>query len=380
MTFLDAARLASSGLRGNVVRTILTILGLAVGVGAVLTVLTLGDAGEERVETEIAKLGVNKVWVRSKGEDAVLTDEDARILHQTTDSPACAGAYTAAQMYLDGSAELVQAVGFDDSFQSVYSPKLLEGRMFRSEDFQQGSHACLIDEVLAGKFDEDVLGKRISIGNRRLRVIGVIKSLTVQSMSAGSGMVVMPLSTYLDTFGGKVAEITLVVQRDQSAKEVADAALSALIDRNAYRADTLEKEINAAREVVRIFVMVLVCVAAVCVLTGGIGVMNVLLLSVRERRQEIGLIKAIGGTGAQVCLLFLLEAAAYSVLGGLLGVVLGAAMIWIFGAWIGLHAGLALLTVLPVLGVSTLLGVVFGVIPALKAAMLQPVDALQREG
>lgn len=380
MTFLDAVRLASSGLRGSVVRTILTILGLAVGVGAVLTVLTLGDAGEDRVETEIAKLGVNKVWIRAKDEDAVLTGNDALLLHQTTESPACAGAYTAAQVLLDGSMELVQAVGFDESFERVYAPKLLSGRIFRTEDFRQGSRTCLIDEVLAAQFEDDVLGRRISIGGRSLRVIGVIRSLTVQSMSAGKGMVVMPLATYLDTFGGEVAEITLVVQREQNASEVADAALSALTDRSAYRADTLEKEINAAREVVRIFVMVLVCVAAVCMLTGGIGVMNVLLLSVRERRQEIGLIKAIGGTGAQVCLLFLLEAAAYSVLGGVLGVLLGAGMIRLFGAWIGLDASLRLMTILPVLGASALLGAAFGVIPALKAAGLTPVDALSRDG
>lgn len=379
MTFLDAARLAVSGLRGSFIRTMLTILGLAVGVGAVLTVLTLGEAGEERVEAEIAKLGVNKVWVRAKAGGHHLTIGDAQLLQQFTTAPACAGAYTAVQMWKEHETGLVQAAGFDDGFERVYSPKLVDGRLFRGEDFHTGSAICVVDEALAEQFNGDILGERITVANRRFRVIGVIKSLTVQSMAAGQGMIVMPLTTFFDTFGGEVAEITLIVQQGQSAQEVASAALSALAERSAYRADTLEKEINAAREVVRIFVMVLICVAAVCMLTGGIGVMNVLLLSVRERRHEIGLIKAVGGTGAQVCLLFLLEAAAYSALGGLFGVGLGILMIEMFGAWIGLDAGLEWMTTLPVLAVGTLLGVSFGVGPALKAASLEPVEALQCE-
>ena len=125
--------------------------------------------------------------------------------------------------------------------------------------------------------------------------------------------------------------------------------------------------------------MVLVCVAFVCVLTGSIGVMNVLMISIRERRTEIGLIKAIGGTALQVGFLFLLEAAAYAVLGGLLGIGLGLVMIRMFGLWIGLDARLAMMDAFLVLIGAALIGLAFGVIPAIKAASLQPVEALQSE-
>ena len=192
-------------------------------------------------------------------------------------------------------------------------------------------------------------------------------------------MLIMPLETFLDTFDVSISEVTLSVRAGKNTAAVAEKALAALEYPEAFRADTLENEINAAREVVRIFVMVLMCVACVCVLTGGIGVMNVLLVSVRERRREIGLIKAIGGTAVQIASIFLLEAAAYAFLGGVLGISVGAALIYMMGAWIGLNAGLSVAVAFPVLLGATLLGLLFGAAPAIKAAELAPVDALCSE-
>jgi putative ABC transport system permease protein len=145
------------------------------------------------------------------------------------------------------------------------------------------------------------------------------------------------------------------------------------------QASSLQEEIDAARAVVRIFVMVLGCVAAVCMLTGGIGVMNILLVSVRERRREIGLIKAIGGTSQQVGMLFLLEAVCYALLGGVLGVVLSLVMVYGFGMLIGLEAALSMATAIPAVVIAGGLGMIFGVIPALRAASMLPVDALKTE-
>lgn len=379
MIWYDAVRLAFSALRGGIFRTLLTILGLGVGVGAVLAVLTLGDAGEERVETEIARLGVDKVWIRAKDSQHELLAADASELNAVTETPACAGAYTVAAVQIDGDVALTQIAGFDASMASVHAPKLLAGRLLSAAEYEQGSTVCLVDKAFAEKISGDVLGKRITIGNRRFRIVGVIKGMTMQAMSAGSGLVVLPLGTFLETLGGQIAEITLSVQRGQDAETVAQQALATLSKDGGFRADTLENEIDAAREVVRIFVMVLICVSIVCMLTGSIGVMNVLLVSVRERRREIGLLKAIGGTSAQVGLLFLLEAAVYAILGGCLGVVLGSMMITAFAAWIGLEASLRLTDTVPVLLGAALLGCLCGVLPALKAAGLQPVDALRCE-
>lgn len=378
MTIRDSIRLSVSAIRSGLLRTLLTILSLAVGVAAVLTVLALGEAGELRVEDEIAKLGVNKVWIRPTTDRASLKAPDARLVSNTVHAPACAGAYTMTSTVHNRNTALVQVAGFDESAAAVHAPKLLKGRMIRQEEYLTGAAVCLIDEVLEQYYGGDMLGEYIRAGNRRFRVIGVIKPLAFQTLSSGNGMLVLPLTTACDTFSTNVAEITVSVQPGQEANTVAQLAADAL-GHDAFRTDTLEKEIGAAREIVRIFVMVLLCVAFVSMLSGGIGVMNVMLLSVRERKNEIGLIKAIGGTSRQIAALFLLEAAAYALLGGLTGVLLGLGLIGLFGGLIGLHATIGVADVLPVLLGAALVGICFGVAPAIKAAFMQPVQALQRE-
>ena len=379
MRLCDAVSFACSSLRNAGMRTFLTILGLSVGVGAVLTVLTLGDAGEIRVEQEIAKLGVNKVWIRPRDDHHHLKSDDSSMISAGTNAPACAAAYTAAPVLFEGTAGASQIAGFDEEMEAVHQPKLLDGRMFSQLEYEQGSPVCLIDETMADMFGKDLLGKWISVQNRRFRVVGVIESMTAQMMSFGYGMVVLPMQTYMDTFSGSISDITISVQTGQSAEEVARQALGMLAAADAYRVDTLEKEIAAAREIVRIFVMVLVCVAAVCMVTGGIGVTNVLLISVKERQKEIGLIKAVGGTNKQMGCVFLLEAVIYSVIGSIAGTLLGAVLISIFGAWIGISARMNIRTIVPVLLSTAAIGIIAGVAPAISAAGMEPVDALRRE-
>ncbi len=382
MTLCDAFRLACSGLRGNLVRTLLTILGLAVGVGAVLTVLTLGSAGQVRVEDEIARLGVDKVWITAADERHPLTAACAASAAEATGAAACAGSHTAGLVQLNGLAAAAQIAGYDAGLTSVHKPTAAEGRMLSASDHAKRRAVCMVDEALATSLGGNVIGEWATVGGRRLRIVGIVEGMAMQAMTAGSGLLLMPLSTWADTYGPAVAELTLLVPRGESATAVADEALLALTpenDADAYRATTLENEISAAREVVRIFVMVLACVAAVCMLTGGIGVMNVLLVSVRERRREIGLIKAVGGTSCQVGLLFLLEAAAYALLGGLLGTGFGSLLISLCGGWIGLDAMLSIASAIPVLIGAALLGMAFGVVPAMRAARMEPVDALRCE-
>ena len=380
MKLKDAAALAASGLRGSPVRTLLTILGLGVGIGAVLTVLTLGSAGEARVEDEIARLGVDKIWITAADEVHQLTSDCAICITRESGVPACAGAYTAGFVALDGESAAAQIAGYDMSMEAVHKPSAKEGRLFTSQDHAQRRAVCIVDEALAQSLGGSVLHRRISIGGRRLLVVGVVEGMPMQAMAVGSGLAVLPLPVYEDTFGPAVRELTITVPRGMNAGELAEAALMALDDgAEGYRADTLENEIDAARQVVHIFVTVLACVAAVCMLTGAIGVMNVLLVSVRERRHEIGLIKAVGGASGQVALLFLMEAVVYAVLGGVLGLLLGAVMIRMFGGLIGVEAGLSLALAAPVLLAASLLGVGFGVAPALSAAAMEPVDALRCE-
>ena len=380
MKLMDAAGLSADNLRKNPVRTLLTILGLGVGIGAVLTVLTLGSAGEEQVENEIARLGVDKVWITPRDEVGGLDAQSGEKAAAATGSSACAGAYTLSVVSLGEHAVPAQVAGFDEGMEAVHDPVLRRGRLFTAREYR-GEPVALVDSVLEEALGGDVVGRRVDAGSRRVRVVGVVEGLQGSVAGASNGMLILPLVTFLDTYAAcGVSEVTVGVPRGGRAEAVGEAAVAALAGGGgSLRASSLQEEIDAARSVIRIFVMVLACVAAVCMLTGGIGVMNILLVSVRERRREIGLMKAIGGTARQVGMLFLMEAVCYALLGGLLGILLGMGMIRVFGAWIGLNAFLRADTAVPAVLAAGALGIVFGVAPALRAAGMQPVEALREE-
>ena len=380
MKLMDAAGLSADNLRKNPVRTLLTILGLGVGIGAVLTVLTLGSAGEEQVENEIARLGVDKVWITPRDEVGGLDAQSGEKAAAATGSSACAGAYTLSVVSLGEHAVPAQVAGFDEGMEAVHDPVLRRGRLFTAREYR-GEPVALVDSVLEEALGVDVVGRRVDAGRRRVRVVGVVEGLQGSVAGASNGMLILPLVTFLDTYAAcGVSEVTVGVPRGGRAEAVGEAAVAALAGGGgSLRASSLQEEIDAARSVIRIFVMVLACVAAVCMLTGGIGVMNILLVSVRERRREIGLMKAIGGTARQVGMLFLMEAVCYALLGGLLGILLGMGMIRVFGAWIGLNAFLRADTAVPAVLAAGALGIVFGVAPALRAAGMQPVEALREE-
>lgn len=379
MRLRDAAALAAGNLKLSPLRTVLTMLGLAVGVGAVMTVMALGGAGEERVEQEIARLGVDKVWIHAQEPDHPLSGLDSEKTAVAAGANACAGAYTIGAVSRDDHLVLAQITGYDAGLEKVHHPSLAHGRLFKAAEYRQGSPVAVVDEALSELLGGEVIGRRIVVGNRRVRVVGVVHSMATQAMSGVNGMVVLPLQTFLDTWNAPVGEITLSVPVGAEATQVAEAAVAALeYDGGIFHASTLEKEIASAKAVVRIFVMVLSCVAVVCMLNGAIGVMNILLVSVRERQREIGLIKAIGGTSGQVAVLFLLESAAYALLGGCMGLLLGCGMTWLCSRWIGLDALTNVATMLPVLFGAAALGLLFGVLPAIRAARLQPVAALRQ--
>lgn len=379
MRMIDALRLSGANLRKNPLRTVLTILGLGVGVGAILTVITLGVSGEARVEQEIARLGVDKVWITAAEDGARLNAQSAGRIAEATGANACAGAATAALVTWEGDAALCAVSGYDAGFAAVYAPQVQSGRLFDVREQASGAPVALVDEALAERMGGEVVGRRIDVGARKVRIIGVIAPVTASFGSATEGTVCLPLTTFLDTYAGDVATVTLEIPRGVSAEKLGEQAVAAMASQGAFAAESMQAEIEAVEQVVRIFVMVLSCVAAVCMLTGAIGVMNILLVSVRERRREIGLIKAIGGASAQVGVLFLLEAVCYALLGGLLGLGLGVVMIRLFGVWIGLDASLSVSVALPTLLLAALLGVVFGVVPALRASKLLPVDALRQD-
>lgn len=156
MTLRDALDFALTSLRGNLAKSLLTVLGLGVGVGAVLTVLSLGDAGEIRVEEEIARLGVDKVWFCAENPAYPLT-EDCRAIAASTGADVCLGASTMDAVSLGGQTVYAQIAGYDDGLETVHHPSSVQGRMFTAREYS-GERVALLDETLAGRLNAAVLG------------------------------------------------------------------------------------------------------------------------------------------------------------------------------------------------------------------------------
>lgn len=385
MKLRDAIHLAAVNIFQTPMRSILTVLGLAIGIGAILAVMTLGDAGQQQVEMEMTRMGVDKVWITARGQSSrYLKASDNLLLRDATGAQATAQAHANMIVSAEGETAYAQISGCDEYLPEVQQITLLSGRFLSPRDQRDASAVAVIDKNLAsalfGEDAVDCIGRRVSLAGRLYRIVGLVDGAGAQITGIGSdGTLLIPLSAFSDAFGEAVTNIMLSVPKNVSGNALAKEALAALsVTGGSFQATTLQAEIEAARAVVRIFVMVLCCVAVICMLVGGIGVMNILLVSVRERRQEIGVLKALGATAAQVCLLFLLEAAAYALLGGVLGIAVGEIVVRLTGAWIGIQAVIQPGLVPLAVGFAALVGIFFGVAPAWRAARLAPVDALRQ--
>ena len=358
-------------------RSVLTVTGFAVGVAAILAVLTLGDAGKKEVVREMSRLGIDKIWVTA-AEDGALKRGAGEELAKLTGASAAEHMYMYTEVHgADGKGRVAAIAGMHSG--GLSEIRLKEGRIPCAQEWEKSGSAALAGEVLAAEM-KLAPGDLITAFGRVYQVCGIAETAeSVASLPLETALI-LPLDEVAALGGGMISEIRLTAPANVSVGTAEKLISRALLWQNAQAdVSTMEIQMEAASGVTDTFVNVLGWVAFVCVLVGGIGVMNILLVSVRERRREIGLIKAIGGTGTQVGLLFLLEAVCYALLGGILGILLGMVMIRLFGAWIGLDAVLSAQMALPAVGIAALLGVIFGVAPALRAAGMLPVDALKSD-
>lgn len=207
-------------------RTLLTILGLAVGVAAILTVLTLGQAGEAQVEVEIDHLGVDRVWITAaRDSEQPLQPEDSEAVAAAVGAPACAGAYTLGPVRLGDETLLAQINGYDAGVEDVHHPLALSGRAVHGARVRLRRAVAPVDEAIDGALG-GALGQRIDIGSRKVRVVGVVRGMTALLGSAAEGLVMLPLTTFMDTYAQGVTELTVSVPGSCQADEVGETRLT----------------------------------------------------------------------------------------------------------------------------------------------------------
>jgi len=398
----ETIKLALQAIRRNALRSFLTLLGIVIGVGAVIAMVTIGNGTTAKVEQEMAKLGTNLLFVipgqlgprRTSAEAKPFTGQDVTALkEQLRNVEAVAPASSTSKTVIYGSeSRTATIVGTDNDYFTTQARELSSGRQFLNSELRGGQAVCLIGETVREELfgSLDPVGAKIRVDKISCEVIGL---LTVKGQS-GFGqdqddLVMMPIRTFQRRIAGNsdVGRIYVSASdKSYSAKVQSDIEwllrerrkISANKDDDFAVADT-QQIVATQTATTTMLTALLGAVAGVSLLVGGIGIMNIMLVSVTERTREIGIRLAIGATESQVLMQFLVEAVVLALVGGVAGVILG----------LGLAGGAAMTMKIPFVldqqivllafGFSALVGVVFGYFPARRAAHLNPIEALRHE-
>ncbi|MBI2221178.1 MAG: ABC transporter permease [Acidobacteria bacterium] len=405
MSLLMILRIPVTALARNKMRTTLTTLGMIIGVAAVITMVALGRGAQQTIEDQIKSAGTNMIMVMSgnwtvggvrqgQGASSSLTPEDAEALRNIPGVQyVAAAANTRAQVIAGNQNWQTRVEGTDVDMPLIRSWPPTFGAFFTPQDVSGASKAAVLGSVTAEALfgpDFDPTGQIIRIRNQPFKVVGVMSSKGQSAMGQDQDDIVyVPYTTVQKKLLGIQHVHNIIVSATSAAATASTAEAVAAVLRGRHKIPpgepddfmvrTLEEMASVRTEATRTMTMLLAGIAGVSLIVGGIGIMNIMLVSVTERTREIGLRLAIGARGRDVLLQFLVEAVVISLFGGLLGLALG------FSVSAGIRQFLQWPAVIPAdavalaCGFSATIGVFFGFYPARKAARLDPIEALRYE-
>ncbi|MBF7150681.1 MULTISPECIES: ABC transporter permease [Bacillus] len=404
MSLLDSIKIALSSILAHKLRSALTMLGIIIGVGSIITVVAIGKGGEAMLKSQFTASGNNTIPITYKEDiNELLTtgsmndkkpsvsEEDLFELKKIKEIKNVIIQNSSTETLIGDDKKVVTNInGITKEYFNMTKIKMEKGRSLNEDDLMQGNNVIMVNQTLVKELFPNehgsVIGKIIEIKGQPLQIIGLFSSED-EELGFGMSEILIPLSIWPILYGDDNSQQSITIQAigvDQLQKAGKKGA-KLLNDRKSeefkgkYEIVNLEEIQQGISKVTNIMTMIIAGIASISLVVGGIGVMNIMLVSVTERTREIGVRKALGATRGKILLQFLIEAIMLTLLGGLIGIGLGycgAYIVSTFAKWPPLVSWEVVVG-----GVlfSMSLGIVFGLIPANKAAKLDPIEALRYE-
>ncbi|QDF28084.1 ABC transporter permease [Halarcobacter anaerophilus] len=402
--FVNAFLIAIKEIRRNILRSILTTLGIVIGVASVIAMVMIGDGTTANVQQSISKLGTNMLILRvgqerrgkprSDNSARPFKEEDIKaIKNQILNIKAVAAENSSSVNTIYSNKSYTTAViGTDNDYFIIKDWKLKSGREFDESELNFGQTSCILGTTIVKQLfeNEDPIGSKIRLKSFGCTVVGVLESKGAAAFGRDQDeIIIVPLKMFQRKIQGNKDISSILISINGSKNiEKAKKDITLLMqerrgikvgeDNNFYIRD-MEELLSTMTSTTKMFTYLLGSIAAISLLVGGIGIMNIMLVSVTERTREIGIRLAIGAMESEVLLQFLVESIVLSTLGGIIGIILGLLIGYAGVNLMELPFILNIQIILIAFVFSTLIGVIFGYFPARKAARLNPIDALRYE-
>ena len=405
MNFLESIRVSLRALRANKLRSALTMLGIIIGVAAVIAMVGLGNGAKASITSQIQGMGSNLLTI-SPGQsnsggvnggagssNSLTMDDVAKIQIGTAVKAVAPVASSNAQVVLGSGNTSTTINGTTEGYEVVRNVTLARGRYITKEDVSSSARVAVLGptivENLMGDVNGNIIGKTIKINNVPFQVIGVTTTTGSTGFQSSDDMITAPITTVQARLIGKKTVRTILVSASSEAlMQTAQDEITATLRKahkiqagkeNNFRVQNQADMLATMQSITTTMTMLLGGIAGISLMVGGIGIMNIMLVSVTERTREIGIRKAIGAKNRDILLQFLIEAVVLSVLGGGIGIALGYGGSSLAGKALTLSTSISPASVLVAFCFSAAIGIIFGVFPARKAAAMDPIDALRYE-
>jgi len=400
MLFLELFKQAFDSLRANKMRSLLTMLGIVMGVFSVIAIMALGNATENYIASEFEKIGANTYTLYNKGTNITqnerLTLDDIDLLADNVPEIKNITTLTQSSGQIRIGTETRRAVisAVNPQYKSFSVMELLTGRFINDFDDRSRAKVTVVDETFARRYfnKTDIVGEilniRIGRYNEKVKVVGVLSAEdSFLTDMAGDQMPVniyMPIRTVQSITGNQWLDMIMFSINPGTNIEIVNNKIIGLLERvhrteDAYYLQSMKDIQKMFSSIIGIVTSVLLAIAVITLVVGGIGIINILLVSVTERIREIGIRKALGAQKRDIVIQFLMESIIMTGFAGLIGIILGIITGNVISALIKIPPAVDVTTVIASFSISVLLGLIFGVDPAKKAADLDPIEALTYE-